>query len=285
MIHRWLQACLPHHVLSRLYGRLATIEQPAIRQALIKTFIWYYGVDLQAAIREDIAAYRSFNDFFTRELKPALRPLAPGATQLISPVDGVVSQFGAIQQGELLQAKGATYSLRTLLGNDEAMTASFQDGHFMTLYLAPKDYHRVHMPLAGQLQRMLYVPGRLFSVRKKTLASIPHLFTRNERVICLFDTVAGPMAVILVGAMIVASIATAWHGAVAPAKGRTIQQWNYSQEEPNRVVLEKGAELGHFEVGSTVIVLLPQGHVQWSDEMTPDQSVRFGQALGSVQSG
>ncbi len=283
VMHKWSQSMLPQHTLSRCYGKLVNSKSSLLKNALIKSFIWRYGVDMSEALREDISAYSDFNDFFTRQLKAEARPIAQAANQLACPVDGAVSQIGSIDDDQLLQAKGATYSLASLLADDKELIAQFKHGSFATLYLAPKDYHRVHMPMAGQLQQMIFVPGRLFSVSKKTATHIPNLFARNERVICVFATAAGPMVVILVGAMIVASMATAWHGVVTPAAQAKIAKWQYPQAQDQAIQLEKGAELGHFKVGSTVIVLLPEGRVRWNEAIQADSNVKFGQELGTLE--
>lgn len=273
---KW-QYCLPQHTLSRALGYLANCDNERIKNTFIDGFIKRYQVDLRDALIEDPHAFATFNEFFTRALKPGARPIEAAANQFISPADGQLSEFGTIQADSLLQAKGQHYSLTTLLGGNAALAQHFIDGHFFTVYLAPCDYHRVHMPFDGQLLKMIHVPGQLFSVNTKTAAHIPNLFARNERVICLFETPLGKMAVILVGAMIVASIATVWHGQVTP-KQREIQSWDYPSSS---VSLAKGAELGRFYLGSTAIVLTPAQTLTLAPDLTVGQPLRMGQALAT----
>jgi len=223
-------------------------------------------------------AYPSFNALFTRSLQPNVRPIAAEPSDFASPVDGCISQLGFIQDGQLLQAKGHSYSVSSLLGNDSRLASIFKNGTFITLYLAPPDYHRVHMPLEGHLSQMIYVPGRLFSVNQQTTASIPNLFARNERVISLFKTAAGQMAVILIGAMIVGSIETVWAGTVAPSVRQVPHHWEYADS----VYLKRGEEMGRFKFGSTVIVLLEPNVIQWLARLTPGVRVQLGQRLGRL---
>jgi phosphatidylserine decarboxylase len=274
------QHLLPHHLLSRLIGCAAECRAVWFKSRLINWFAQQYQVNMSEAQVEDLNAYAHFNDFFTRALKDGARPLdsTPGA--VLCPADGAVSQLGKIEQGRIFQAKGHSFSAIELLGGDSARAAAFMGGDFATVYLSPKDYHRVHMPLTGTLKEMIYVPGRLFSVNQTTAENVPELFARNERVVCLFDTERGPMAVVLVGAMIVASIETVWAGLVTPPK-RTLKTFSYDEAARAPIVLEKGAELGRFKLGSTAIVLFGPEQVQWAEELTANSQVQMGQRLGS----
>jgi phosphatidylserine decarboxylase len=246
---------------------------------LIQRFINFFHVDMTQALTPEVQHYADFNAFFTRALKPEARPLAQ--TALISPVDGEISQIGAIEQGQLLQVKGHHFSLNALLGGDEAMTQLFEQGLFCTIYLAPKDYHRIHMPIQGELQRMLYLPGRLFSVNWRTARSVPDLFARNERVICLFTTECGPVAVILVGAIFVGSMETVWEGQITPPYVKHLRHWMY--ETGNAPVLAQCDELGRFNMGSTVIVLCQSTALQWQTGLASRAKIQMGQALGALK--
>lgn len=232
---------------------------------------------MSQAKQPDYKAYANFNDFFTRELKPELRPIAENPKIVISPVDGIVSQAGRIKQGRIFQAKGHYFNLVDLMGGSEARSLAFWQGQYTTLYLAPKDYHRVHMPFAGRLEEMIYVPGRLFSVNPKTASAIPSLFAVNERMIALFSTEIGPMAVIMVGAIIVAGIETVWSGVVAPGKKREIQVQRYTEKS---VFLNKGEEMGRFQLGSTVIVLFANENVRWAETVVAENAILMGGRLG-----
>jgi phosphatidylserine decarboxylase len=255
-----------------------------LRKLFIRTFIKRYKVDLSQAKIQEIEKFRNFNAFFTRELQADARPLASSQGAIVCPADGAVSQLGNITDGKLLQAKGKHYSCKSLLAGDAQMAALFQTGKFATIYLSPKDYHRVHMPMAGVLKKTIYVPGKLFSVNQTTADSVPNLFARNERLICLFDTELGPMAVILVGAMIVAGIDTVWAGEVCPTKGkREIQITDYSNQAP-AVQLPLGGELGRFRLGSTAIVLFPRDTMNFESSLEATSSVAMGQLLGQVAS-
>lgn len=275
-----VQHLVPQHLLSRLAGVLAEATTPWLKNLLITRFIRRYGVDMGEAEFPGAADYPSFNAFFTRALKAGARPLPAEPTTIVSPADGVVSAAGDITGDTLLQAKGKTFSLTALLGGDATMAEQFKDGAYVTVYLSPKDYHRVHMPLAGTLQSMTYVPGKLFSVNQATSESIDDLFARNERAVCLFDTGAGPMAVILVGAMIVAAIDTVWAGQVAPSPAG-ITTTDYARQQP-AVQIARGEEMGRFRLGSTVIVLFGPGAVRWRERLAGDASVAMGQAIGTV---
>ncbi|MGM0913892.1 MAG: archaetidylserine decarboxylase [Pseudomonadota bacterium] len=265
---------LPHHLLSRLVGRLAECRQPAIKNALARAFIRRFGVDMAEAAEPDPAAYATFNDFFTRALKADARPIAEG---VVSPADGRLSQFGAIEAGQLMQAKGHRFSAEALLGGDVEAATRYLGGSFATVYLSPSDYHRVHMPVGGTLTEMVYVPGRLFSVNAATTEHVPNLFARNERLVCHFETEHGPMAMVLVGAMIVAAIETVWAGQITPLPKGGVQRIRF--DTPIR--LEKGAEMGRFKLGSTVVMAFAEP-VSFADGLEPGDKVQMGQSLGEL---
>ncbi|GEK47941.1 phosphatidylserine decarboxylase proenzyme [Bisbaumannia pacifica] len=267
-----IQYPLPHHLLSRLVGRLAETRVGWLKQLLIKAFIRRFRVDMSEAREPDPGAYACFNDFFTRPLREGARPIESG---LISPADGTLSQFGETHHGTLIQAKGQAFSITSLLGGDMHRAAPFRQGSFATIYLSPRDYHRVHMPLTGTLREMVYVPGRLFSVNRATADHVPNLFARNERLVCLFDTEEGPMAMVLVGAMIVAAIETVWAGQITPLSGR-VQTIRF--DEP--ITLEKGAEMGRFKLGSTVVMCFAK-EIDF-EELVPDISVKMGERLSRL---
>ena len=278
----FFQYLLPHHLLSRGVGILA--QNHLLRKFFIRTFIKRYKVDLSQAKIQDVEKFENFNAFFTRELQADARPLPTAQGAIVCPADGAVSQLGDIADGNLLQAKGKHYSCQSLLAGDAQMAALFQSGKFATIYLSPRDYHRVHMPMAGILKKTIYVPGKLFSVNQTTAESVPNLFARNERLVCLFTTAAGPMAVILVGAMIVAGIDTVWAGEVCPMAGkRDIQITDYSNQIP-AVQLPLGGELGRFRLGSTAIVLFQHGAMKFESSLEATSSVAMGQLLGQVAS-
>lgn len=270
------QDFIPQHLLSRILGCLANCQVPWLKNWGIKTFIDHYGVNMDEAAESDYRQFANFNAFFTRQLAPHARPIDPNPNAIISPADGMISEIGMLQDEQILQAKGQYYSLNTLLANDAKSVANFRNGHFCTAYLSPKDYHRVHMPFDGKLVAMTYVPGKLYSVNQASVQSIDQVFARNERLICLFDTACGPMAVILVGAMIVAGIHTAWHGPVAPQQDRRIQRWCYRD---NPITLARGDEVGHFQLGSTVIVLLPKA-IRWDETLRANSPLQMGQVIG-----
>ena len=273
------QYLLPQRALTTFAGRIASAQAGSLTTALIRRFIARYGVDMSEAANPDITSYASFNDFFTRALRPGARPLSKA--DLICPVDGAVSQFGAIDSDQIFQAKGHHYSTTALLGGDAALAAQFQNGHFATIYLSPRDYHRIHMPCHGQLRRMVHVPGALFSVNPTTARGVPGLFARNERVVCHFDTPHGPMALVLVGATIVGSMATVWHGVVNPPRTGTLRSWDYAGKPP--VKLRQGDEMGRFLLGSTIVLLLPPGPLHFNADWAPAHPVRLGQAMASKQ--
>ena len=265
----------PHHAISRVVYLLTRLRGPQVKP-MIRWFVNRYGVDMSEAEEPEIGYYQTFNEFFTRPLRHGIRPIAPGENTLACPCDGTVSQAGAIRAGAILQAKGRGYSVLELLGGDKAAATDFADGRFATLYLAPHNYHRLHMPLDANLQRMIHVPGRLFSVAEWTVEEIPRLFARNERLACLFDTAAGPMAMVLVGAMNVSAIETVWSGQVIPPRGKKISEYDYSH---TRKEISKGAEMGRFNMGSTVI-LLTRSNVEWLPHIRAGQAVKTGQLIG-----
>jgi phosphatidylserine decarboxylase len=275
----WSQYSLPQHALSRLAGFLANHKTPWLKNYLIRYFVNRYPVNMEEAMVSDPYAYSCFNTFFTRELKSAVRPITPDTHHLASPVDGGVFQSGTLQGDPLLQVKGHHFHVDTLLGQEPLRTQTFANGHFATFYLAPKDYHRVHMPYPGRLREMIYVPGKLFSVNPTVIRAIPNIFARNERLICIFDTDRGAMAVILVGAMLVAGIHTAWSGAIKTSKTTT---WCYPDHLEEPIILSKGEYLGHFQLGSTVIVLFPPHTIHWETTLKENAIVRMGQSIGYV---
>lgn len=271
------QYALPHHALSALMSRLTHCTNTAWKNAFIKAIIRLYGVNMAEAKSQNLDDYASFNDFFTRELKDGARPIADQAGSIACPADGAVSQAGLIEDGRIFQAKGHSYSALELLGGDEDRARPFKNGHFATIYLSPKDYHRLHMPLAGTLKEMIHVPGRLFSVNNTTVGAVPNLFARNERVACIFDTEAGPMALILVGAIFVSSVETVWHGVVTPPTISEPCSWQYDKHPQS---LPKGAEMGRFNMGSTIIVLFGKDAIDWQADFSAGQPVKLGQAIG-----
>ena len=279
------QHLLPHHALSRLAGLITGSRLPWVRRPLVRWFIHRYGVDLSEAAEPDPEAYASFQTFFTRRLRDGARPICPSPEGLACPADGTLSEAGTVPGGTAVQAKGERHGLDALLGGSPGAADAFRDGRILTVYLSPRDYHRVHMPLAGRLRSMVHVPGRAFSVGPATTAHIPGLFARNERVVLRFDTEAGPMAVVLVGAMLVATIATAWSGTVTPPRGRRVRQWTYPETGEGSVRLGKGDELGRFNLGSTVIVLLGRDRVAWHPDLTAGEPVAMGQCMGRVSGG
>jgi phosphatidylserine decarboxylase len=271
------QYLLPKQALTRLAGAFAGHRGGALTTAVIRRFIARYGVNMAEAANPDPAAYASFNDFFTRALRDGARPLA--AQGLLCPVDGAISQFGAVQGDQVFQAKGHAYSTTALVGGDAALAARFQDGHFATLYLSPRDYHRIHMPCAGRLRRMVHVPGELFSVNPTTARGVPGLFARNERVVCVFDTDFGPFVLVLVGATIVGSMATVWHGVVNPPRPGTVREWTYDDQD---IRLARGAEMGRFLLGSTVVMLFPKGPLRFNPDWTPARPIRMGEPMAEL---
>nr|VFJ50181.1 MAG: phosphatidylserine decarboxylase [Candidatus Kentron sp. FM]VFJ75687.1 MAG: phosphatidylserine decarboxylase [Candidatus Kentron sp. FM]VFK22363.1 MAG: phosphatidylserine decarboxylase [Candidatus Kentron sp. FM] len=279
------QYLYPQHLLSTLMWRAARIRSPWIKDRLIRWFIRTYRVDMGEAANPDPTAYASFNHFFTRALHPDARVssniAAPSAGAVLSPADGRISQFGPIDRGRILQAKGREYSTAELLQGNTTDSAPFLGGQFMTIYLSPRDYHRVHMPVAGRLREMRYVPGRLFSVNAGTTRVIPRLFARNERVIFRFDTQIGPMALVMVGAIFVGSIDTVWAGTITPSRRRAIHAWRYGDEQQTEFSFQRGQEIGRFNMGSTVILLLPPDSVTWAPPLHPGMPIKMGTVMGS----
>ncbi len=274
-----LQNYLPQHFISTFAGWLANCEIPWLKNRLIQYFLWRYTVNLAEALQPDPYQYRSFNDFFTRTLKTSARPIAAEINALACPADGQISQLGHIKQNQILQVKNHHFSLQDLLGGDTKEAVHFMDGSFLTVYLAPANYHRVHMPIDGRLVKMIYIPGRLFSVNFKTTIHTSNLFARNERIISFFDTAIGKVAVILVGAMIVGSMETVWAGTITPPRGKSIQTWNYI--EPG--LLKKGEEVGRFKLGSTAILLFERDRITWDPEFITTHPVQMGQRLGIIK--
>ena len=269
------QYLIPKHALTVYAGWRASRRWGPRTTKLIRGFIDKYGVDMSEAADPDPAHYGSFNEFFTRALKVGARPLA--SADLVCPVDGAISQFGAIERDQIFQAKGHRYSTTALVGGDSALAGQFEDGHFATIYLSPKDYHRIHMPCGGRLLRMIYVPGDLFSVNPTTARGVPGLFARNERVVCEFATMHGPFVLVLVGATIVGSMATVWHGVVNPPRVTNVRDWRYAD---GAVTLQQGDEMGRFLLGSTVVLLFPKGPLRFNPAWAPAAGVRMGEAMG-----
>lgn len=271
------QYVYPKRLLTNFAGWVAGRERGRITTRLIRNFIRDYSVDMDEALQSDPAAYKTFNEFFTRALKPGARTIA--ATDLICPVDGAISQFGRINKHSIFQAKGHEYTTQALLGGDASLAEPFLDGSFATIYLSPKDYHRIHMPCDGRLLRMIHVPGALFSVNPVTAQGVPGLWARNERVVCLFEGPRGPFSLILVGATIVGSMQTVWHGVVNTTRPGKIREWRY---EDQNIQLAKGVEMGRFLLGSTVIMTFPKDNALVFDaSWTPAKPVRLGEAMAS----
>nr|WP_229202295.1 archaetidylserine decarboxylase [Pseudoduganella aquatica] len=264
--------------MTNFAGRVAGAKGGAMTTRLIRWFVGRYDVNMAEAANPDIASYHSFNEFFTRALRPGARPLAD--SDFICPVDGRISQFGAIEDDQIFQAKGHKFSTTALVGGDKELAAQFQHGSFANLYLSPRDYHRIHMPCDGKLTRMIYVPGELFSVNPTTARGIPGLFARNERVVCVFDTASGPFVMTLVGATIVGSMATVWHGVVNPPRHSSVQEWTYADQN---IVLKKGDELGRFLLGSTVVMLFPKDKLHFNDSWQPAGPVRLGETMANLK--
>lgn len=269
-----LQYLLPKLLLTQAAGSFARARAGRWTTAAIRAFVQRYGVNMAEAAEPDITRYASFNDFFTRALRPGARPIADAA--LVSPVDGAISQFGPIERDQIFQAKGHHYSTTALVGGDSTLAAPYAGGHFATLYLSPRDYHRIHMPCDGRLVRMLHVPGDLFSVNPATARGVPGLFARNERVVCCFESAAGPFVLVLVGATIVGSMATVWHGVVNPPRHPTVQSWAYAD---GQVALRQGEEMGRFLLGSTVVMLFPPGPLRFNAAWQPGGAIRMGEVM------
>jgi phosphatidylserine decarboxylase len=269
------QYLLPKKALTAFAGVVANGERGVRTTKLIRWFVDRYAVNMTEAANPDVGSYKSFNEFFTRPLRADARPLA--VADYVCPVDGAISQFGAVKGNQIFQAKGHHYTTAALVGGDQALAEKFQDGQFATLYLSPKDYHRIHMPCDGRLTRMIYVPGALFSVNPTTARGVPGLFARNERVVCVFETEHGPFVLALVGATIVGSMATTWHGVVNPPRTGTIREWTYDDQT---VVLKKGDEMGRFLLGSTVVMLFAKGQLQFNPQWQPASAICMGEAMG-----
>jgi phosphatidylserine decarboxylase len=279
----WPQFLLPHFILCNIMHGIARIRIPVFKNALIRWFAKQYHVNLAEALHDSPTDYEHFNAFFTRPLKPQARPLAEEENAVVSPVDGTISQIGAIEEGRIIQAKGRSFSVLELIGGDTNLAAEFANGMFITIYLSPKDYHRIHMPLPGKASHMLYVPGRLFSVSAATTRVVNRLFARNERVATLFKNPAvGEFYTILVGALFVGSMETLWHGVISPPHSGFLKRWNYENDTSVNLSLVKGQEMGRFNMGSTVILLFKQGVMRWSDNLEAGVAVKMGQKLGDV---
>ena len=272
-----LQYLMPKHGISRLVGKFAAAEAGWWTTKAISYFIKAYDINMAEAKLKNAEDFKTFNDFFTRELEEGARTIIQDPNIVCYPVDGAISQQGPIEQGQLIQAKGFNYSLQTLLGGDETTAAPFQDGEFSCIYLAPKDYHRIHMPIKGTLREMIYVPGDLFSVNPLTANNVPNLFARNERVVTVFDTDNGPMAMVLVGATIVASIETVWAGTITPPAGKDVFRWQYPEEGPGAITSDKGAEMGRFKLGSTVVTTFAPNMVKFNPQDGPETVTRLGE--------
>ncbi|MCQ8883063.1 archaetidylserine decarboxylase [Pseudoalteromonas shioyasakiensis] len=277
-----MQYAMPKHFISRMVGKLAAAKAGGLTTALIKLFIKQYKIDMSEAKYPDPAHYKTFNEFFTRPLKEGIRPLAEESDIVAHPVDGAISQLGDVVDGQIIQAKGHDYSLQALLGGNEEDTAPFLGGKFATIYLAPKDYHRIHMPVDGTLSKMIYVPGDLFSVNPLTAQNVPNLFARNERVVAIFETEIGPLAMVLVGATIVASIETIWAGTVTPPAGKDVFSWNYPTEGDNAITLKKGEEMGRFKLGSTVILAWGANQAEFLSDQHPETVTRMGTPFAKI---
>jgi phosphatidylserine decarboxylase len=270
------QYLLPKKALTAFAGKVASARAGAITTAIIRNFVRKYKVDMDEAANPDIASYSTFNEFFTRGLRPGARPIA--RADLVCPVDGAISQFGSIDRDRIFQAKGHHFITTALVGGDEALALQVEHGSFATVYLSPRDYHRIHMPCDGRLLRMIYVPGDLFSVNPTTARGVPGLFARNERVVCVFEGARGPFVLILVGATIVGSMATVWHGVVNPPRTVSVREWQYADQQ---VVLRQGEEMGRFLLGSTVVMLFPKPQVAFNPAWAPGGAVRLGEPMAS----
>jgi len=271
------QYLIPKQALTILAGKLASKEAGNLTTSVIRWFVGRYNVNMAEAANPDIASYKSFNEFFTRPLKDGARPQADAA--FISPVDGAISQFGPIERDQIFQAKGHSYSTTALVGGDRKLAEQFENGSFATLYLSPRDYHRIHMPCDGKLTRMIYVPGELFSVNPTTARGVPGLFARNERVVCVFESEFGPFVLTLVGATIVGSMATVWHGMINPPRPGVVREWRYDGD--TAVNLKKGQEMGRFLLGSTVVMLFPKNTLAFNPDWVPTGAIRMGEMMGN----
>jgi phosphatidylserine decarboxylase len=271
------QYLLPKKLLTVFGGMVAGARMGPITRWIVRRFVATYKVNMAEAANPDIASYATFNEFFTRPLREGARPIS--VAPFVCPVDAAISQYGPIEHDQIFQAKGHSYSTRALVGGDQGLAHLFDHGHFATLYLAPKDYHRIHMPCEGRLKRMIYIPGDLFSVNPLTARHVPTLFARNERVVCEFECAHGPLVMVLVGATIVGSMATVWHGTINPPRTRQPREWRYDDQD---IVLPKGAEMGRFLLGSTVVLLFPPNVLTFTPDWAPTRPVRLGEAMGTV---
>ena len=267
---------MPKTAMTNFAGRVAGAKGGAMTTRLIRWFVGKYGVNMDEAANPDIASYTSFNEFFTRPLRADARPLAQA--DFVCPVDGAISQFGEIDDHHIFQAKGHKFTSSELVGGDDALAAHFQHGHFANLYLSPKDYHRIHMPCDGRLLRMVHVPGSLFSVNPATALGVPGLFARNERVVCVFEGSHGPWVLVLVGATIVGSMTTVWHGVVNPKRTGRVAEWTYADRD---IVLNKGDEMGRFLLGSTIVMLFKANTIAFNPDWAPERAVRLGELMGN----
>lgn len=275
------QTLLPQHALSKFVSKFTHCENVTLKNFLITQIATRYGVNWDESITQDVNAFKSFNHFFTRELKPGVRPLTTGQGAIASPADGVVSQAGKIENGDIFQAKGKRFTVTELLGGDTNLAKEFNDGQFATIYLSPKDYHRLHQPISGTLREMIHVPGKLFSVNGATTQAVDGLFAKNERVVAIFDTPNGKMALVLVGAIFVSSIETVWHGVVTPPTSKTIRRWTYDDNAPKLTI---GEEIGRFNMGSTIIVLFEKDTMSWNADFIAGKSVNVGEKIGQQKS-
>lgn len=280
----WFQIWAPKHAITRLVGLLAAAKLGRFTTTIIRLFIKQYKINMDEALHSDPSYFKSFNEFFVRELKDNVRPLSEESSIIVHPADACVSQFGPIENGLLIQAKGHSYSAQELLGGDGHLYEEFKEGNFATLYLSPSDYHRVHMPCDGVLRQMIYVPGDLYSVNPLTAENIPNLFARNERVVCIFDTEFGPMAQVLVGATIVGSIELVWAGTVTPPRGNSVYRWDYPATGNTAIALKKGEEMGRFKLGSTVINLFAKDKIEFDINMTNGSTTRLGTPYAHIKS-
>jgi phosphatidylserine decarboxylase len=278
----FFQYILPKHTVSVLAGKLADVQTPWFKNLFIRKFAKAYNIDMSNAIEPELTQYACFNDFFTRAIDLTSRPIDPDVNGFCSPVDGAMSQFGKIESGRIIQAKNHHFSALEILGGDQQQAKYFENGEFCTIYLAPKDYHRIHMPCAGKLTAMSHVPGQLFSVNPLTAQNVPKLFARNERVVSLFDTEFGKMALISVGATIVGSIETVWAGNITPPSRKDVKHWNYEDQD---ISLSKGEEMGRFKLGSTVVLLMEKKPWKWAADVALEKSLILGQPLVSLETG
>jgi phosphatidylserine decarboxylase len=270
------QYLIPQHALSVLMHKLTRSEVTWFKNGFIRFIIKKYKVNIEEAKTADIATYRSFNAFFTRQLREDIRPVADGDVT-VSPVDGAISQLGQIESGQIVQAKGRQYSVLELLAGDQQLAQQFENGQFATIYLSPRDYHRIHMPQTGKLKSMTYIPGKLFSVNPRTARAVPNLFARNERVVTVFETDNGPMVLVLVGAIFVGSMETVWQGQITPDYGKKIEHWHYEDEQA--ITIQKGDEMGRFNMGSTVVLLMPEQCKAFNSELETGATIKLGEAI------